>query len=140
MAIEVKEVFVEAYNSIEKMEWYYAPLYCAYNIISLELKNASKEFILQMAVKAVNNSAGLNRFVLMLFVFNTYLWITDDFLLFPFIVQWAEAICKAIKEVWHFYVICQINNALKIRNGLNTLITYMVWKGKMVRPTSTHCN
>ena len=31
------------------------PLYCIYEIISSELKGASKELTLQIAVKAVNN-------------------------------------------------------------------------------------
>ena len=48
------------------------PLYCVYKIISLELKGASKKLTLQMAIKAVNNSAGLDRFVPILLVFGTY--------------------------------------------------------------------
>ena len=49
------------------------PLYCIYEIISSELKGTSKELTLQMAVKAVNNSAGLDRLVLILLVFGVYL-------------------------------------------------------------------
>ena len=36
-------------------------------------------------------------------------------------MQRAEAIRKAIKEVRRLYAIRQVNNALGIRNGLNTL-------------------
>ena len=43
-----------------------------YKIISLELKGASKELILQIAVKAVNNSTGLDRLIPILLVFSTY--------------------------------------------------------------------
>ena len=46
MVIKVKEVPIKAYNSIRKVEQYHAPLYHAYEIISLELEDASKEFIL----------------------------------------------------------------------------------------------
>ena len=46
MAIKVKEVPIKAYNSVRKVEQYYAPLYCVYKIISLELKDASKELTL----------------------------------------------------------------------------------------------
>jgi len=46
MAIKVKEVPIEAYNSIKKVERYYAPLRRVYKIISLKLKNASKELTL----------------------------------------------------------------------------------------------
>ena len=49
------------------------PLYHIYKIISSELKSASKELTLQMAVKAVNNSTGLNRLIPILLVFGAYL-------------------------------------------------------------------
>jgi len=75
------------------------PLCCAYEIISSELKGVSKEFTLQMAVKAVNDSAGPDGLVPILLVFGAYLWMTDNLLPSLFIVQWAEAICKATKEV-----------------------------------------
>jgi len=46
MVIKVKEVPVKAYNSIKKVERYYALLRRVYKIISLELKNASEELTL----------------------------------------------------------------------------------------------
>ena len=46
MAIEVKEVPVKVYNSIKKVEQYYALLRRVYKIISLELEDASKELTL----------------------------------------------------------------------------------------------
>ena len=48
------------------------PLYYIYKIISLELEDASKELTLQIAVKAVNNSASLDRLVPTLLVFGAY--------------------------------------------------------------------
>ena len=72
MVIKVKEVPIKAYNSIGKVEWYYILLHYIYKIISLELKGVSEELILQMAVKAVNNSASLNRLIPILLVFSTY--------------------------------------------------------------------
>ena len=72
MVIKVKEVPVKVYNSIKKVKWYYILLYCVYEIISSELKGASKELTLQMAVKAVNDSASLNRLVPILLVFGAY--------------------------------------------------------------------
>ena len=72
MVSKVKEVPIKVYNSIKKVKWYYMPLYCVYKIISLELKSASKELTLQMAVKAVNNFISLNRFISILLVFSTY--------------------------------------------------------------------
>ena len=47
-------------------------LHHVYKIISLKLKGISKELTLQMAVKAINNSAGLNRLIPTLLVFSTY--------------------------------------------------------------------
>ena len=46
MAIKVKEVPIKAYNSVGKMEWYYAPLRRVYKIIFLKLEDASKELTL----------------------------------------------------------------------------------------------
>ena len=73
MAIKVKEVPIKAHNSVRKVEQYHAPLCHAYEIISLELKDASEELTLQIAVKAVNDSAGLDGLVPILLVFGTYL-------------------------------------------------------------------
>ena len=46
MVIKVKEVPIKVYNNIKKVEWYYIPLYCIYEIISLKLKGASEELTL----------------------------------------------------------------------------------------------
>jgi hypothetical protein len=46
MNIDVKEVPVEAHNSIGKVERYYGPLQQAYKILSSELPSANKEAIL----------------------------------------------------------------------------------------------
>jgi len=46
MVIKVKEVPIKVYNSIKKVEQYYAPLCRVYKIISLELEGTSKELIL----------------------------------------------------------------------------------------------
>ena len=72
MAIKVKEIPIKAYNNIGKVEWYYMPLYHVYKIISSELKGASEELTLQMAVKAVNNSVSPDGLVLILLVFGAY--------------------------------------------------------------------
>ena len=72
MAIKVKEVPIKVHNSVRKVEWYYMPLYYIYKIISLKLKGVSKELTLQMAVKAVNNSASLDGLIPILLVFSAY--------------------------------------------------------------------
>jgi hypothetical protein len=55
-----------------------------------------------------------------LLVFKVYSCITRDSLLLLFITKQAEAIYKTIKKVRHFYAEQQVNNALAIRNRLNT--------------------
>jgi len=72
MAIKVKEVPIKAYNNIKKIERYYTPLRRAYKIIFLELEGISKELILQMAVKTINNSAGPDGLIPTLLVFGAY--------------------------------------------------------------------
>ena len=47
-------------------------LHSIYKIISLELKGVSKELTLQIAVKAVNDFASLDRLIFILLVFSTY--------------------------------------------------------------------
>ena len=72
MAIKVKEVPIKVYNSIGKVKWYYMPVYYIYKIISSELKGASKELTLQIAIKAVNNSASPDGLIPILLVFGAY--------------------------------------------------------------------
>ena len=71
--IKVKEVPIKVHNSIKKVERYYMPLYYIYEIISLKLKSVSKDFILQITVKAINNFTSLDRLIPILLVFSTYL-------------------------------------------------------------------
>jgi hypothetical protein len=81
MAIQTKEVPVEAHNSVGKVERYHAPLQRAYEIICNEIgnkqneignKQINKEMILQMVVKAVNDTAGPDGIVPTLLVFRAY--------------------------------------------------------------------
>ena len=46
MLIKVKEVPIKVYNSIRKVEQYYAPLRYIYKIILLELEDTSEELTL----------------------------------------------------------------------------------------------
>ena len=72
MAIEVEEIPVEAHHSIGKVERYHGPVKRAYEIIASEMRGVSAEHILQMAVKAVNDTAGPNGLVPTLLVFGAY--------------------------------------------------------------------
>ena len=48
------------------------PLHYVYEIISLELKGASKELTLQIAIKTVNDFVNPNRLIPILLVFSAY--------------------------------------------------------------------
>jgi len=65
-----------------------------------------------MAVKAANNTAGLNSLVLTLLIFGTYPCISKLNLLAPSIIQRAAAIKKAIEEIIRIRAKKQVNNAL----------------------------
>jgi hypothetical protein len=101
MAIEVKEVLVESHSSVGLVERYYTLLHYAYEILKGELNDEQidKDMILQMAVKAVNDSAGLNGLVPTLLVFGAYPQLTEMDPSSPLVVRRAEAIRAAMKEV-----------------------------------------
>jgi hypothetical protein len=113
---------VEAYNSISKVERYYAPLRRLYEIFKSELQGEklNKETILQIAVKAVNNTTGLNGLVPTLLVFKAYPRITEQDPLSPIIIKRAEAIRIVIKEIQRLYAKRQVQEALAIQNGPDT--------------------
>jgi hypothetical protein len=94
MLTEVKEVPVKAYNSISKVEKYHAPLRRLYEILRDKLKeeNLNKELILQMAVKAINDTARPNSLVPTLLVFGVYLRLSSFNTLTPLMIVRAEAI------------------------------------------------
>lgn len=79
LIIFVKEVPVEAANSIGIVGRYHLPHRRAYQIIKAELDqgNRNKAGILQMAVKAVNDTAGPNGIVPTLLVFGAFPRITN---------------------------------------------------------------
>jgi hypothetical protein len=122
MATEVKEVPVEAHNSIGKVERYYTPLRRSYEILQDELKEEKldKELILQMAVKVVNDTAGLDRLVPTLLVFGAYPRINTQNAPSPSMIARAEAICTAMKEVRKLHVERQVRDVLAMRNGPRT--------------------
>jgi hypothetical protein len=72
---------------------------------------------LQIAVKALNDTAGLNGLVLTLLVFGTYSRINADSPLLPDIIQRAEAVRKAMKMLRAKRAKDNVNCAINIRNG-----------------------
>ena len=124
LLIKVKEVLVEAYNSIGKVERYHAPLRRAFDTIRADLLgDVNPDIILQMAVKAINDLARPNGLVPTLLVFGAYPRMTDDSPPSPSITQRAKAVYKAMKEIQRLYAERQIKDALATRNGPNTTET-----------------
>jgi hypothetical protein len=100
MAIEIKQVPVEAYNNVGKVERYYILLRRVFKVIRNDLRGSiSDGDILQMAVKAVNDTAGPNSIILTLLVFGVYPHIIKNSPILLSITIRAEAIRKAIKKI-----------------------------------------
>jgi di/tripeptidase len=101
MAIKIKEVPIEAHNSVGQVERYYTPLRHTYEIIQDKLKDEQidKEMMLQIAVKAINDLAGPDGIVPTLLVFGAYSRLTEIDPPSPLVTKRAEAICVTTKEV-----------------------------------------
>jgi hypothetical protein len=101
MTITTKAVPVEAYWSVGLVKRTYPILQKAYRIITYKLRRSetTKNIVLQIAIKAVNDTAGPNRLVLTFLVFGTYPRMTKLDLPALTTTQQAAAVCKAITKV-----------------------------------------
>ncbi len=125
MAIATKSVPVEAHWSIGMVERYHAVLRRAYKVIADDLQGCglSKEIILQMAVKAINDTAGPNGLVPTLLVFGAYPRMSEFDSPTPTITQRATAIKNAMKEVRKVRAERQVADALNQRNGPGPMVS-----------------
>ncbi|KAK6224925.1 hypothetical protein QIS74_03252 [Colletotrichum tabaci] len=120
MGISCDEMPVEAHWAVGKVERAHAPLRRTYDILHHEIgHNTDEETILQMAVKALNDTAGPHGIVPTLLVFGTYPRINKDSPPSPDIVRRAEAIQKAMKMLQGIRAEVEINRAINTRNGPN---------------------
>ncbi|EKD18828.1 hypothetical protein MBM_03070 [Drepanopeziza brunnea f. sp. 'multigermtubi' MB_m1] len=110
-------MLVEAYHSVGLVERYYVFVRRAFEIVTKELLKALREDRLQMAIKAINDTAGPNGLVLTLFVFETLPRLTEQDRLAASTQERAAAINKAIREVRKCYAARQVRDALKRRNS-----------------------
>jgi hypothetical protein len=94
----------------------------------------SKQFVLQIAIKAVNNTAGPNGLVLTLLVFSTYLQIiitnTSSFT----VTKHNKAIIKAIKQIAELHAKRQVTDALKQQNrpNISNILNVLISKNVLV--------
>ena len=117
MAITTKCVPVEAHHSIGIVERYHKPLRRAYDIIREEIPDIQRDNALQMAVKAVNDTAGPDGLTPTLLVFGTYPRMVQSDPPSPSVLQRADAIKKAMHEVRKLHANRQVADALHQRNG-----------------------
>ena len=100
LGITYHQIPVEAHWSIGKVEKYHEPICQAYDNIQVETRSIiSKNEMLQMAFKAVNDTADLNGLVPTLLVFAVYPRIVTDFPPSAFQQQRTNALTKAISEL-----------------------------------------
>jgi hypothetical protein len=72
IGIQTKAVPVKAYNLVGIVERYHGLLRRIYQIMCIELPRVNKDVALQMAFKALNNTAEPDGLVLTLLVFEAY--------------------------------------------------------------------
>jgi hypothetical protein len=79
----------------------------------------SKQFVLQITIKAVNNTAGPNSLIPTLLVFGTYPQITTTNTSSLIVTKHGKAITKTIKQIAELHAKRQVTDALKQRNRPN---------------------
>jgi hypothetical protein len=120
MAISTKAVLVEAHWSVGLVERAHPALRRAYQIITDECKDIHKELALQMAVKAVNDTAGPDGLVPTLLVYGAYPRMSNLDPPAPSVTDRAAAIRKAMAEIVKLRAKQTVNSALHHRNGPDT--------------------
>ena len=120
LGVKLKIVPVEAHNSVGIVERYHGPVRRAYSIITTEIHNIDKDMALQMAFKAINDSAGPDGLIPTLLVYGAYPRMTEYDAPSPTVAQRAMAIKKAIAEVQKLRAKRQVADALNTRNGPST--------------------
>ncbi|KAI1769717.1 hypothetical protein F4818DRAFT_435445 [Hypoxylon cercidicola] len=125
LSIEIKEIPVEAHNSIGSVKRYHSPLRRAFKVIDGDLRGTGtdQQSILQMAVKAVNDTAGPDGLVPTLLVFGAYLRLAESSPPAASLQVRAAAIKKAMEEVRRIKMERDVSDALAIKKGPNTLNT-----------------
>ena len=124
LGITCHQIPVEAHWSIGKVEKYHALIRRAYDIIQAETRGIiSKNAMLQIAFKAVNDTAGPDGLVPTLLIFDAYPCIVTDFLPSASQQQRANTMTKAMSELQKLKAQRRVQDALNARNGPDTIQT-----------------
>jgi hypothetical protein len=121
--IQIKEILVEAYNLIGKVEQYHNLLRYVYKIICNKFRSTktNSKISFQITIKTINDSAGPDSIILILLVFGAYPRITNNLAPVFIITKRIKTIRKTTKEIKCFYAERKITDVLVIRNSLNTV-------------------
>jgi hypothetical protein len=138
MGTDVKETPTEAHNSIGLVERYHVPLRRAFDIIAKEMPQLEKEARLQMAVKAVNDTAGPDGLTPTLLVFGAFPRLSREDRPTASNIQRAATIRHAMAEVRRCHAARKVADALRTRNGPEVSATLslplnsdvLVWREK----------
>lgn len=140
IGVTVKAVPVEAHHSIGMVERYRPILRRAYDILKKEMKEKGilPNNLLQMAVKALNNTAGPDGLVPTLLVFGAYPRMTRMDPPALSVADRAAAVRKAMAEVSKLMASRRVREALTMRNRPLTAHLYdlpvnadvLVWREK----------
>ncbi|MGI4816881.1 MAG: integrase catalytic domain-containing protein, partial [Janthinobacterium lividum] len=121
MGTKVHQVATEAHNKVGLIERYHQVLRRAFEIIDEELEKDNtkvhRDIRLQMAVKAVNDSAGPDGLIPTLLVFGAYPRMSMNDPGAPSTTKRALAIDKAMEAVRKAYAKEVVNAAKRMRNG-----------------------
>ena len=117
MGTRLKIVPVKAYYSIGIVERYYAPIRRVYSIITSEIRDLEPDMALQIAFKAINNTAGPDGLVPTLLVYGAYPQITEHNAPSPTVTQRVAVVKKAIAALEKLRAQRQVADALCQRNG-----------------------
>lgn len=86
--IIIKNALVKAYYFILSIiKHYYRPLQRVYSIIIIKISSIKPNLALQISLKIINNSIGLDGPVFTLLIFGVYLNIIKEDVFFPLIIQ-----------------------------------------------------
>lgn len=130
---------IEAHHSVGRVESNHSVLRRAINVITADMRldltkpKATDDMILQMAVKACNDTIGPKGYIPTLLVFGTYPRTSNNSPPTPSNILRAEAINKAMKAVRAERAKRQISDALGIRNGPSTALTLALPLGSEVK-------
>ena len=124
MKIIIKNVLVEAHNSIDLVERYHESLRRVFNIITTEMTDISSEFALQMSFKTLNDSVNSNDLVSTLLIFDAYLRMIELNASSSTIIQRFIAMKRVMNEVRKMNASKQIRNALNTRNDSFTTMIH----------------